>query len=139
MRAVLFFLCIFFTSLAMPESGKKMEESWKTIIDNNEITHQVEQNSIVVQDKDTIFFIHRAIIKNPKEIRGIKITSIITLNAISCTAKISAIVSDLFYSNDKIVARNVVTEISEIGTPEEGTVHEIMMHELCQIPRKNFI
>lgn len=129
---------IFSTSLALSQSTEKPKEEWKTLLENSTTVHQVEMNSIAKDGPDIFYFVHRAVIKNPRTVNGTKITHMLTLNAINCKARITMLVADIIYADDMVVAKNVVAEKANPLQPEEGTVQHTMMVRLCGHP-KNYI
>lgn len=137
-RLISLITLLFFASLAISQSTEKPKEEWKTILENSSSIHQVETLTISKDGNGIFYYVHRVIIKNPKVNNGVKVTHILTLNAISCKAKMTALVADIFYSDETEIAKNIIAEKSTPGEPAEGTVQHIMMMRLCGFS-KNYI
>jgi hypothetical protein len=126
-------------TLAVAQTPKQQpKESWQTILEDGNMIHQLEENSIYRENKEVYHFIHKIIFKTARPAQGgKKITHILTIGAVHCGAQKSVVVADIFYDGDTELAKNLIAKNDYPAEPEEGTPHRIIMRKLCGYPKNS--
>ena len=126
-------LIVSFSLFAQEE--KKSALLWQTIVidEKNGVAHDIETKSI--SKSDFYYFVHRIRFMTPIDLpNGKKASAFLALTAIDCNTRTSKVISDVLVFEGSIVARNS-TPRSEFASPGEGSVHDIMIQDLCGAPK----
>jgi hypothetical protein len=118
----------------MSQSSTKAQHKWIKVLETQTAIHEVDEMSIMQEGKSVYYFVHRGTYKTPRVVEGVRITHMITINAINCSNRLFAFVSDAVFDGDKMLAQNIVTKEGQVGTPQSGSPQYIMMNKLCGYP-----
>ena len=108
--------------------------NWKNLMNDSEnlTVHDLDVNSISLTDRPGVFvFVHRARYLRPKMLGSSKVTRAIIMSLGNCNTLQTVMLHDAIFDEDKLIGRDLISANDEPDTPDEDTVHGIILYKVC--------
>jgi hypothetical protein len=120
-------------SFSVPAYAQANEDVWETLIldKSKRFAHDLNIASIYFLNKTEFVFMHRVRFRKPINTGEVVFDTITVISYGNCQTRQTKMMEDYASLNDQVVAKNGLSPLDELKTPDESTIHGLVLTGVC--------
>lgn len=125
---------VFTLSLIISTAVFADKEKWVTVLILQEqgIAHDIDLESIKVVSESKFIFVHRLRLRSP--VPGpdsVTFDTLVVLSSGNCKKGTTVMEADIAFLGTAVVGQNLLSKTDKESIPEEGSIHDVVLTNVC--------